>query len=177
MSDQSLIDILESLKLSAGSRKREGINVGLSIAQTVIRQHTAAPDVVERVGKAIGETLFYDYGYITSEGYEKLAKAAIAAIATAQVQSGSELNVSSEIRVLDGTDWHIVTEGDKKYVKVELAVMVDYRNKMEAMKPVIGNLIHLREQIDSIASASLRGEGVAGRLQAIVTGMDEGKYD
>ncbi|WP_020471553.1 hypothetical protein [Zavarzinella formosa] len=34
----------------------------------------------------------------------------------------------------------------------------------------------LRDELDVIASASLEGQGVAGRLQAIITKIDEGKY-
>lgn len=37
---------------------------------------------VERVAKAIGEALYHEYGYITSETYEPLARAAIAAMPT-----------------------------------------------------------------------------------------------
>jgi hypothetical protein len=41
--------------------------------------------------------------------------------------------------------------------------------------PVFG-LVALRDELDVIASASLEGQGVAGRLQAIITKIDEGKY-
>lgn len=76
--DDSLIDILESLKLSVGSRKREGINIGLSMAQTVIRQRSSTPDseILERILKAVFET--WDESH-PNWRYEKF-KAAIAAM-------------------------------------------------------------------------------------------------
>jgi hypothetical protein len=40
----------------------------------------------------------------------------------------------------------------------------------------VSSLRELRDELDVIASASLEGQGVAGRLQAIITKIDEGKY-
>jgi hypothetical protein len=42
-------------------------------------------------------------------------------------------------------------------------------------EPVL-RLVDLRDELDVLASASLEGQGVAGRLQAIITKIDEGKY-
>ncbi len=52
---------------------------------------------------------------------------------------------------------------------------------LDALRPYLStakpaSLTKLRDELDTIASASLKGQGVAGRLQAIISRIDEGKY-
>jgi hypothetical protein len=88
--DKSLIDKLEALRV--GKQGKETCLVNIDYVMEIIRQHTAAPDVVERVAKAICRDDVY-LGHTVENNivetivkscwrnFESKAKAAIAAMA------------------------------------------------------------------------------------------------